>query len=70
MGFRVNSTRGTTGRLAEGWERDQMYDRVRSMLDRGMSDADVARQTGLSSRSICRYRAAHGIKNVYHRSAA
>lgn len=70
MGFHVNSTRGTSGRLAEGWERDQMYDRVRSLLARGMTDADVARTTGLSSTTIRRYRDAHEIKNSYQRSAA
>lgn len=63
----VNSTRGTSGRMAEGWERDQMYDRVRSLLSRGMFDTDVARETGLSSRTISRYREGEGIPNVYER---
>jgi hypothetical protein len=70
MGYRVNSTRGTTGRLAEGWERDEMYGRVRRLLGEGCSDLEVARRTGLANRTIARYRDKEGIGNVYQRGVA
>lgn len=66
MGRRVNSARGIPGPMPD-WERAEIRGKVFALLNEGLDDLEVARRSGIASRTVKRWREAAGVGNFYER---
>lgn len=63
----VNSTRG---RGPFEWaEAERIYPEIRSGIEQGFSDLEIARRTGISNKTVARYRKRRGLPNSRQMSA-